>query len=921
MDFNQIAEKWQKVWEEKKVFEANPDSSRPKFFITVPFPYTNSPLHIGHGRTYTIADIYARYMRMKGYNVLFPFAFQFTGTPILSVSEAIKRGDKEVIESFAKNYGLTEEKIKEFEDPLKLAEYFKQEMEKTAKKIGLSVDWRRSFTTTDNRFASFIQWQFKKLKDKGKLVVESNPVGYCPIDNFPVGMHDTKGDVEPEIAELEVVIFEGDDGYLYPMATSRPETVFAGVGIGVNPNAEYVIAEMNGKKYILSYDAFRKLSYQKDMKEVKIIPASEIVGKSAVNPVTGKKAKIVKSKYVDPSFGTGLVMITPAHDPFHKVIAEKEGLEEDIYPVISTPGYPKIPTEIIETENPAELKDYAESMYKEEYYKGKMLDVSKLVPDFMKEFVKDKIDGKAVKEARDYVVELLKMIGRYDKIYEITNGPIYCRCGAEIVVKVVKDQWFIKYDDPEWKMQTLKALDRINFIPPEVRREFEKAIFTLKRRSVGRSRGLGVKLPWDESQIIDSLSDSTIYTAFYTISHLLSNTADEFFDYVFFGTGSVDELSKKLNISSEEIQKMRNEFLYWYPVDVRNSGRDLVLNHLPYYIYNHIVIFDVVPKSIVINGFIRVGGKKMSKSFGNVYPLDKAINEYGVDPVRLGLTVTSKLYEDIDFDPNKISAISQQLNKISSLIDEIYNFSGKNFDAAEKWLSTVMSRSIKEFDKSMKEFDFNSAYKIALYDIYDYVKEYLELTKGPNGDLMKKVYSSWLRLLYPAVPHFAEENWKFEGLVANSKFPENEFEEYEEAIQVEYVDKVIERTKELQKMGKVENAEKLIIYVNPDVNLAKNVAEAVQNRESMKEFMDRVKNTNAEKLYNVIREYSDYFRETILKVKDFDEMRILADFSQYIISKLDVLQLAIYDSTDETAPDIRNKKSQALPLYPAIVLI
>lgn len=921
MDFNQIAEKWQKVWEEKKAFEANADPSKPKLFITVPFPYTNSPMHIGHGRTYITADIYARYIRLKGYNVLFPFAFQFTGTPILSVSEAIKRGNRDIIDSFVKNYGLSEDKIKEFEDPLKLAEYFKQEMEKTAKRIGLSVDWRRSFTTMDSRFAAFIQWQFRKLKDKGKLVVESEPVGYCPIDNFPVGMHDTKGDVEPEIGELDVVIFDGEDGYLYPMATSRPETVFAGIAIAINPSAEYVIAEMNGKKYVMSYDAFRKLSYQKEMKELKIISPAEILGKTAINPVTGKKVKIVKSKYVDPSFGTGLVMVTPAHDPFHKIIAEKEGLEEEIYPVISTPGYPKIPTELIETEDPAELKDYADSLYKEEYYKGKMLEVSKLVPDYMREFVKNKIDGKAVKEARDYVIELLKIIGKYDKIYEILNGPVYCRCGAEIVVKIVKDQWFIKYDDPEWKMQALKALDRINFIPPEIRKEFEKAIFTMRRRAVGRSRGLGVRLPWDESQIIDSLSDSTIYTAFYTISHILTNANDDLFDYIFFGKGNLEEISKKLNVPVENIERMRKEFVYWYPVDVRSSGRDLVLNHLPYYIYNHLLIFDMLPRTIVINGFIRVGGKKMSKSFGNIYPLDKAINEFGVDPVRLGLTVTSKLSEDIDFDASKISAIAQQLNRISNLIDEMYNYNGNKFDVAEKWLSTMMSKSIKEFDKSMKEFDLNTAYKIALYDIYDIVKEYLELTENPNGELMRKVISAWLRLLYPAAPHFAEEKWKFEGLVATSRFPENEFEEYAEAIQIEYVDKIIERVKELQKMSKIEDVKKVIFYVNPNIKLAKIAAEAIENEENLKDFVNRVKDPNAEKIYNAIREYSEYFRKTLLKIEYFDEARVLADFAQYILSKLNAEQIAIYDATDENSPNIRNKKSQALPLYPAILLL
>jgi len=156
--FNSIASKWQAEWEKSKVFEANIDYSKPKFFITVPFPYTNSPMHVGHGRTYVTADVYARYLRMRGYNVLFPFAFQFTGTSVLAIADSIRRGDVDMIEFFKSVYGVPEDKIKELGDPYKLAEYFKEEMKNTAKSIGMSIDWRRSFTTTDTRFEKFIHW-------------------------------------------------------------------------------------------------------------------------------------------------------------------------------------------------------------------------------------------------------------------------------------------------------------------------------------------------------------------------------------------------------------------------------------------------------------------------------------------------------------------------------------------------------------------------------------------------------------------------------------------------------------------------------------------------------------------------------------------------------------------------------------------
>jgi len=97
---NNVAHKWQTKWEEAKVYESNPNSNRSKFFTTVAFPYPNSPWHIGHGRTYVTGDILARYKRMRGYNVLFPMAFHYTGTPIMAMADAIAKGDKELIETF-----------------------------------------------------------------------------------------------------------------------------------------------------------------------------------------------------------------------------------------------------------------------------------------------------------------------------------------------------------------------------------------------------------------------------------------------------------------------------------------------------------------------------------------------------------------------------------------------------------------------------------------------------------------------------------------------------------------------------------------------------------------------------------------------------------------------------------------------------
>jgi hypothetical protein len=124
VDWKAIQEKVLREWEQARIFEADPDPSKKKFFITVAYPYPNSPQHIGHARTYTITDVHARYLRMRGYNVLFPMAFHYTGTPILAMAERIAKGDSELVDDFLRIYHVPKEKLKDFAEPIEIARYF-----------------------------------------------------------------------------------------------------------------------------------------------------------------------------------------------------------------------------------------------------------------------------------------------------------------------------------------------------------------------------------------------------------------------------------------------------------------------------------------------------------------------------------------------------------------------------------------------------------------------------------------------------------------------------------------------------------------------------------------------------------------------------------------------------------------------------
>ncbi|BBL46581.1 leucine--tRNA ligase [Metallosphaera sedula] len=933
--FNEVAKKWQEKWENNKVFEANPSNSE-KYFITVAFPYTNSPLHIGHGRTYITADIVARYQRMIGKNVLFPFAFQFTGTPILSISESIKRGDSDIISDFINLYKISPEKVKEFEDPLKLAEYFKEDMKRMAKALGLSVDWRREFTTIDPRFGQFIKWQFRKLKEKGFITTATDAVGYCPNDNFPVGMHDTKGDVEPEVQEMDLIEFEGKD-VVFPTATSRPETVFGANAVLINPEATYVL--IRGSNWVLSKEAFRKLSYQRELVPEREVQGKDLIGLTVKNPISGKDVKVYGSKFVDAKMGTGSVMAVPAHEPLHYLGLSEVLSEVEVIPVISTEGYGDFPgPEVLAlagTKNPAELKDYIDTLYREEYYKGVMReDIVDLVPDYMRSIVKDRIAGKRVPEARRETVELLRSLGKHDLIYEISNGPIYCRCGAEIVVKVIRDQWYITYDNPLWKSWTMKVLDRISIVPEEARRDMAKAIFSMKRRACSRSRGLGVKLPWDESQIIDSLSDSTIYTAFYTVAHKLSHDPsrlnDQFWDFVLLGNGDASEVSKVTGISVEELKDLRNEFSYWYPLDSRHSGRDLVQNHLPFLIYNHLAIFgeSLLPRQIVINGFVRVGGKKMSKSFRNIYPLYKAVEEYGVDPVRLALTISSELLEDTDFDVNTVKAVTDQLRRMYDLAVNLSKLrENESTGLPEKWLLSIIHYKVKEVSDLMNSLDLRKAFNIILYEYYEILRDYLSMVSNPNTSVLRKAIEIWARLISPGAPHIAEEIWHIfnEGFVSLTRYPVPEELEVDgqAVIQLEYIRHLINQVKEISSMAN-KQPEKLIIYVSnsDELGILRAVLRGLKERKNLRE-LSSITGQREEYLRSLVERVQSLppiLRELIVTYP-LDEFKTITDNLNFLVRRLDVDEIQVYRSDEANAPDIKGKKSNALPLLPGIVII
>jgi len=602
IDWNVIDKKWQKQWLENNDHEAD-SNNKEKKFITVAYPYPNSPQHIGHGRTYTIADVHSRYLRMKGFNVLFPMGFHYTGTPILGMAKRVEANDAELIEGFKTLYNVPEDKIKEFVEPVKIADYFHEEIKSGMIEMGYSIDWRREFTTIDPAYQKFIEWQFRNLKEKNRIVQGSHPVGWCPKDQNPVSQHDTLGDVEPDFTEYIIIKFDLD-GVKIPVATLRPETLFGVTNIWINPQVTYQKIKVNDEIWITSPECARKLGFlEKKIEVIEDISGSDFVGQSAKTPHSSDSIVILPASFVKSDNGTGIVMSVPAHAPFdyQALVDCKSGKNksinsdllsniQNIEPIsmIKTEGLGNIPAkDIVEKmgishQDDPKLEDATKEIYSKEFYEG-------ILADNTKQFA-----GKKISEAKDEIKEWITKTGSTDILLELTNSPVKCRCGTECVVKLLSNQWFLDYSNKDWKDKAHICFEKMNILPNEIRPEFDQVLDWLRERACARQHGLGTKVPWDKEWLVESLADSVIYMAFYIISKYVNkkeingnDLTDEFFDYIFYGEKDSGKIAKKINTTKEKLEEIRNEFVYFYPVDSRHSGRDLVPNHLTFFVLNY----------------------------------------------------------------------------------------------------------------------------------------------------------------------------------------------------------------------------------------------------------------------------------------------------------------------------------------------
>ena len=946
-----IEKKWQKKWADAKLFESNPDE-REKLYLTVAFPYPSGAMHIGHGRTYTVPDVYARFKRMEGYNVLFPMAWHVTGAPVIGIADRIKRKDPWTLDLYERVHRVPKETLPKLEDPEFIVKYFSTEYHEVMEEMGYSIDWRREFRTIDPTYKKFIEWQITTLHDKGLVEKGEHPVKYCPNCDNPVGDHDLLEGEGVGVNELTLLKFPIEDKILVT-ATLRPETIVGATNIWLNPDVEYVLVNAEGEKWVITKEAHYNLKNQiKDLDIIEEIDPNDLIGKMATNPFLGNEIPIFPASFVSASYGSGVVFSEPADAPADYIALQDlkkndeliakynlEGIVENVHPipVCTLKGYGEIPAaDIIERlgitdQNDEKLHEATNELYKQQHSKGTIIES---IPDF---------GGMKVRFAREELKEKLINDNMAAIMYDFAERPVVCRCGNNCVVKIMDDQWFMKYGNEEWTEKTLKVLEGETIIPKELKNNFDYYINWLDDWACSRKVGLGTRLPWDNQWLIEPLTDSTIYMSYYTIAKYLRDMNPDDLNLAFFDKVLLNKDSGEITVPAEKVKEIQDEFNYWYPLDWRLSAKDLVGNHLSFLMFAHSAIYpeDKWPKGTVVFGMGLLEGNKMSSSKGNVILLKDAINDYTADVVRLFLMASAEPWQDFDWREKEVLGTKRRLEWFREFAARIEEIKGSPLDLSnieevelsrtiDLWMISQLNEHIKMSTEALEVFQTRQALQESLFLLKKDVDHYLYRVKHIIDDkdpaviyVLSTVLEAWIRLLAPFTPHTSEELWANyggEGFVSEASWPE--YSEELVSVEIEKSEELVENIiKDIAHIKQMvgDEVDKIHIYLAPDWkwDLYK-IADEV-GKPDIGQIMGRAIGANIYDDKKEIAMVAKKIGKEITKTRyigKINEEEILTDALDYI--KEECGNEVIIHTDDSYDP--QNKAKNAMPYKPAIFM-
>ena len=670
-----------KNWEEKGYFKCEIREGEKPFVISMPPPNVTSKLHIGHALVDAIQDVFIRYHRLKGEPTLW-----IPGTDHASIATEVK-----VVEKLKKE-GKTKAQLGR-EGFLKEAWAWKEkyggEITQQIRKLGCSCDWSRERFTMDEGCSDAVLEVFERLYNKGLIYKGKRIVNWCPNCKTPIS--DIEVDYEEVPSSLWYIKYplENSDEYL-TVATTRPETMLGDTAVAVAPDDERY------KKY---------------------------VGKRVYLPVVGKYIPVIADRYVEKEFGTGVVKMTPAHDPNDYKVGERHNLE--IINILN---------------DDATLNENA-----------------------------GKYQGMTTIEAREKIVEELKEQGYLVKIEPYTHNVGSCyRCHTTIE-PYISNQWFVRMQDLVKPAIEAVKNDETMFVP----KRFEKMYFNwmenIEDWCISRQLWWGHRIPAYYCDKCDKITVSkTPVTTCECGGHLTQDedTLDTWFSSALWPFSILGWPNKTKDLE------------YFYPNSMLVTGYDIITFWVSKMIFSGIEYMGEVPfKHVFINGLVRdAKGRKMSKSLGNgVDPLD-IIRDYGTDALRLSLIQNITPGNDVRYIPEKVEASRNFVNKLwnaarfaNNYIEDLDIDKPEMLMPEDKWILTKLSNTIKNVEQNMDNFEIG----IAVQLVYDFIWNdicdwYIEMIKPRLYDKENKSYKTaiWTlnhvlisaaKMLHPFMPFVTEE--------------------------------------------------------------------------------------------------------------------------------------------------------------------
>ncbi len=762
MDFHKIEKKWQKKWEEEKVFYVK-ESKKKKFFILEMFPYpSSSGLHMGHALNYTIGDVFSRHKIMNGFNVLHPMGYDSLGLP--AENAAIKAG------VHPKKY--TEKSIKNFV--------------KQQKALGLTYDWSRVLSTSDSKYYKWDQWIFLQLLKKGLAYQKTSAVNWCPKCNTVLAneqVHSGKcwrhGDTNVEVKHLKQWYFKTTEyseelndfkeldkwpelikklqknwigksygaeimfeikGEKWPIFTTRPDTLF-GVTFMVisaqHPKLMNMVTDENKKKMEKFVSKLSSVS-QEEIDQLE--KEGVFTGSYAVHPLTHEKVPVYAGNFVIAEYGSGMVMAVPAHDQRDFEFAKKY----------------KIPIKqvIVEKGKKSELKEAftGEGVL---VNSGKFDDMGsvKAKDAITKELKKKKLGSQQVNfRLRDWLISRQRFWG--------TPIPIvHCeKCGAVPVPEKdlpIELPMKVKFGEGN-PLETSKAF--VNTKCPKCKKNAKRETDTM---------------------------DTFVNSSWYYLRYADANNDKKIFN------------PKKAN--------------YWCPIDMYIGGKEHACMHLIYIRFYTKFLRDIgllkfnEPAITLFNqGMLHASdGNKMSKSLGNVVDPLVTIDKYSTDSLRIFLISVASPDSDFNWDDKGVEASYKFLNKVVAYFDKVKV--GKSSPRSE----SKANKAIKEISQDMDRMRYNLAV-IKLRQMFD---NFEEVESKANLE-------SFVKMLTPFCPHLSEELWKKLGnkeFVSVAKWPKCNEKKIDEKIEFEeeVVLTLSSDVEEIKKLAKIEKLKSVKLIVAP----------------------------------------------------------------------------------------------------------